>query len=195
MGGGSSSNQATEMATINATYGNSAGDTFWDDSHPRLIDNKVSGTTQQEVNLNCAVSAGHVPGKRAFLSMELDAPKKVLKVQLAFRTHDCCGKNVRIQVGSGPQYNASDPVCRDIGQLTGVGFMDYVCDKVHVGKYVIVSNDQDYLTICEAKVFVEPINPYEDFTAMYKSSSRSWRLSFFPVESLKFNPQQRQFQQ
>ena len=191
MGGGSSSNQATEMATVNATYGNSAGNTIWDNSHPRLIDNKISGTTQQEVNLNCAASAGQVLKKRAFLSMELDAPKKVVKVQLAFRTdgHTDNGKNVRIQVGTGPQYNASDPVCRDIGQLTGVGFMDYVCDKVHVGKYVILSNDQNYLLICEAKVFVEPINPYEDFTAMYNSSSKSWRLSFFPVESLKFNPQ------
>ena len=79
-----------------------------------------------------------------------------MKVQLAFRT-DCCqsqGKNVQVQVGSSPQYNAYDPVCTDIDQLTGTGLMDYDCDQFHDGQYVILSNDQSYLTICEAKVFV-----------------------------------------
>ena len=79
-----------------------------------------------------------------------------MKVQLAFRTdgNTWQGKNVRVQVGSSPQYNANDPVCTDIAQLTGTGLMDYDCNQFHDGQYVILSNDQSYLTICEAKVFV-----------------------------------------
>ena len=181
MGGGSSSDQAIEMATIVATYGNSAGYAKWDNSHPRLIDNKgISGVTQEH-DLFCAISR-QGSGKRAFLSMELEAPQKVVRVQLAFRSdglYPSNGKNVRVQVGSSPQYEANDPVCIDIGQLTGTGLVDYHCDKLHVGQYVILSNDQDLL-ICEARVFVEMYieDPNEDFTAMYNSSSKSWRLSF-----------------
>ena len=89
--------------------------------------------------------------------MKLAAPRKILKLQLAFRTdgHNTQGKNVRVQVGSSSQYNANDPVCTDIDQLTGTGLVEYDCDQFHEGQYVILSNDQSYLTICEAKVFVE----------------------------------------
>ena len=104
-------------------------------------------------------------GKRPFLYMKLAAPKKILKIQLAFRKDELYrdryqyeGKNVRIQVGSSPQYNADDPVCKEIDQLTGAGLGDYDCDTFHEGQYVILSNDQVYLTICEAKVFVEAGN-------------------------------------
>ena len=91
--------------------------------------------------------------------MKLAAPKKILKVQLARRTQCCLdqGENVRVQVGSSSQYNANDPVCTDINQLTGTGLMDYDCDQFHVGQYVILSNDQAILTICEAKVIVETV--------------------------------------
>ena len=89
--------------------------------------------------------------------MKLAAPKKILKVQLARRTQCCLdqGENVRVQVGSSSQYNANDPVCTEIDQLTGSGLVDYHCDQFHEGQYVILSSDQNYLTICEAKVFVE----------------------------------------
>ena len=90
--------------------------------------------------------------------MKLEASHKVLKVQLAYRTDGVPeqGKNVKVQVGSSLQYNANDPVCREIDQLSGTGLVDYDCDQYHVGQYVILSTDQSYLTICEAKVFVEP---------------------------------------
>ena len=78
-----------------------------------------------------------------------------MKMQLAFRTDTYTdqGKNVRVQVGTSPQYNASDPVCTEIAQLSGTGLVDYNCSQFHTGQYVIISNDQDVLTICEAKVF------------------------------------------
>ena len=80
-----------------------------------------------------------------------------MKLQLARRTdgYNSQAKNVRVQVGSSSQYNANDPVCTDIDQLTGTGLVEYHCDQFHEGQYVILSNDQNYLTICEAKVFVE----------------------------------------
>ena len=113
----------------------------------------------------CAVSGPFGSDKRPFLSMKLEAPRKILKIQLAFRTDWCCikqGKNVRVQVGSSLQYNANDPVCKEIGQLTGTGLVDYNCDEFHEGQYVILSNDQAYLTICEAKVIVEEGNSHND---------------------------------
>ena len=89
--------------------------------------------------------------------MKLAEPKKILKVQLAFRTdgYTSQGSNVQVQVGTSPQYNANDPVCKTIGQLSGAGLVDYECDQHHEGQYVILSNDQTYLTICEAKVIVQ----------------------------------------
>ena len=89
--------------------------------------------------------------------MKLATPKIILRLQLAFRTdgYQNQGENVRVQVGSGPQYNANDPVCKEIDQLTGTGLVNYDCDHFHEGQYIILSNDQSYLTICEAKVFVE----------------------------------------
>ena len=62
---------------------------------------------------------------------------------------------MRVQVGSGPEYNPADPVCKEIGQITGSGLVDYECDQIYEGQYVILSNDRNHLTICEAKVFVE----------------------------------------
>ena len=82
----------------------------------------------------------------------------IWKIQLAIRTN-CCpeqSRNVKVQVGSSPQYNDDDPVCKEIDQLSGNGLMDYNCDQYHKDQYVILSNDQFYLTICEAKVFVVP---------------------------------------
>ena len=148
------------------TGGNSAG-TMWDNTHSGLIDNAGLDGTREDVDgstdgwepgrSKCAVSQ-RGRGKNPFLSMKLSAPKKVLRVQLAFRTDDCCqyqGRNVKVQVGSSPKYNAFDPVCKEINQLTGSGLVDYKCDQFHVGQYVILSTVQKHLTICEAKVFVE----------------------------------------
>ena len=147
-------------ATVIATGGNWAGST-WDKTHTGLIDNAgLAGTTADvQTYSKCGVSHRD-SGKRSFLSMKLAAPNKVLRIQLASRT-ECCryqGKNVRVQVGSSLQYNANDPVCKEIDQLTGTGLVDYECDTFHEGQYVILSNDQVYLTICEAKVFVEAGN-------------------------------------
>ena len=88
--------------------------------------------------------------------MKLAAPKTILRLQLAFRTQGSTnqGQNVLVQVGTSAQYNAKDPVCMLIDQLGGTGLIDYDCDQHHEGQYVILSNDQDYLTICEAKVIV-----------------------------------------
>ena len=86
--------------------------------------------------------------------MKLDASKQITGVQLAFRTdgYSAQGKNVKVQVGNGMRYHANDPVCKEIGQLMGTGLKDFWCENVHEGQYVILSNDQSYLTICEAKV-------------------------------------------
>ena len=146
----------SEEVTIIETGGNEAGNA-WDDTHTGLIDNEGLAGTNSDVHSysKCGVSTGST---RPFFLMKLDAPRKILKVQLAQRT-GCCpdqGQNVQVQVGSAPQYNANDPVCTEIAQLTGSGLVDYQCDQFHEGQYVILSNDQGVLTICEAKVFVEP---------------------------------------
>ena len=143
-------------ASIIETGGNSAG-TGWDNTHTGLIDNEgLEGTTADvSTHSKCAVSQKGST-ERAFLSMKLAAPKTILRLQLAFRTQGSTnqGQNVLVQVGTSAQYNANDPVCMLIDQLGGTGLIDYDCDQHHEGQYVILSNDQDYLTICEAKVIV-----------------------------------------
>ena len=146
---------APEEATIIATGGNSAG-RVWDDSHTGLTDNDgLAGLTSEVSAKKCAVSQ-KISNKRAYLSMKLNATKTVLKLQLAQRTQCCTeqGHNVKVQVGTSSQYNANNPVCVEIAQLSGTGLVDYDCDQFHTGQYVIISNDQAVLTICEAKVFV-----------------------------------------
>ena len=88
--------------------------------------------------------------------MKLDMPKTVIKIQLAYRTDGYAnqGRNVKVQVGTSSHYNANDPICMEIAQLSGTGLVEYDCNQFHTGQYVIISNDQSYLTICEAKVFV-----------------------------------------
>ena len=129
---------------------------MWDNTHTGLIDNEGLAGTGADVNGKSKCGVSTRGSTRAFFSLKLATSKKVMKVQLAFRTDGATeqGKNVRVQVGSSPQYNANDPVCTDIAQLTGTGLMDYDCNQFHDGQYVILSNDQSYLTICEAKVFV-----------------------------------------
>ena len=146
-----------EEANITETGTNEAGGA-WKDTHTGLIDGKgLAGTLQDVVGkVKCGVAfKGSTP--RAFFCMKLASTKTVMKMQFAFRTdgHDTTqGKNVKVQVGSSPQYNVNDPVCMEIAQLSGSGLMDYDCDQFHAGQYVIISNDQLHLTICEAKVFV-----------------------------------------
>ena len=99
----------------------------------------------------------------AWLAMKLKTPEKVRKIQLVFRKDEpgnylWQGKNVQVQIGFSPLYSAKDLVCTKIDQLkdSSYGLVDYDCDQIHEGQYVILSNDQPRLTICEAKVFVEP---------------------------------------
>ena len=167
---------APEEATIIATGGNSAG-SGWDNSHTGLTDNDGLGGSLSDVSTQkCAVSQ-KTSNKRAFLSITLDAPKTVMKLQLAFRTdgYSSQGRNVKVQVGTSSQYNANDPVCMEIAQLSGTGLVDYDCDQLHAGQYIIISNDLPYLTICEAKVFV--IDPGMHHTTLsLKTLLYKWNL-------------------
>ena len=144
-------------AKVIETGGNSAGHATWDNLHTALTDNAGIDGSHPVVG-PCAISDGR-RGIRAFLSMKLEVPRKILSIQLAFRTDNTesqyQGKNVLVQVGSKMIYNPNDPVCKEIDQLSGIGLVEYECDKVHEGQYVILSNDQNILTICEAKVFAE----------------------------------------
>ena len=145
----------SEEANVIETGTNGAGGDW--DFHTGLIDGEGLAGTGPDVNekVKCGVSTkGSKP--RAFFYMKLATPSTVMKMQFAFRTDAATyqGKNVKVQVGNSPQYNADDPVCTEIAQLSGTGLVDYHCNQYHTGQYVIISNDQSYLTICEAKVFV-----------------------------------------
>ena len=99
-----------------------------------------------------------------------------MKMQFAFRTDGSTadGNNVKVQVGNSPQYNASDPVCKEIAQLSGTGLVDYNCNQFHTGQYVIVSNDHAHLTICEAKVFVIDAGKGNTYWARLKHCPLVW---------------------
>ena len=153
-------NITTESTPVEAlmieTGGNSVG-TAWVNSHTGLTDNAGICGTLEDVSSGSKCGVSERGSGRAFFTMKLESPRKILKLQLAFRTdgYQVQGRNVRVQAGHSPEYNASNPVCTEIGQLGGTGLVDYECDQVHEGQYVILSNDQAILTICEAKVFYE----------------------------------------
>ena len=92
-----------------------------------------------------------------------DAQKSVVRVRLSRRKvdgiHDSQGENITVSIGQSEAYYPSDPVCTRIPQLEqqteSTLMADYECDQgQHSGEYVKFSSDQDYLTICEARVFV-----------------------------------------
>ena len=129
----------------------------WANSHTGLIDNAGLCGTDDDVQSRskCGVVQNPQPG-RAALTLKLAEPRTIVKLQLAASANIDQRKNVRVQVGSSPHYNPSDPLCTEVGQLEATrGLVDYVCDQFHEGQYIILSNDQTYLTICEAKVFVQ----------------------------------------
>ena len=162
------------MANITETGTNGAtGHGTWD-FHAGLTDGTTDGKDVYG-KVKCGISSrGSTP--RAFFYMKLAKPSTVMKLQLAFRTdktqnrkpqiqRQSTGKNVRIQVGTSPQYNVNDPVCTEIAQLSGTGLVEYECSQFHAGQYVIISNDQAALVICEAKVFVNDAGKggYKDY--------------------------------
>ena len=117
----------SEEANIIETGTNGAGGRW--DIHTGLIDGKGLAGTYADVDTRkkCGVSTKSST-KRAFFYMKLASPGKVMKLQLAFRTdsgYTSQGKNVRIQVGTSPKYNANNPVCTEIAQLSGTGLVDY----------------------------------------------------------------------
>ena len=67
---------------------------------------------------------------------------------------------MRVTVGPSPYPSSEDRLCTYIPELmeqTGAGMVNYLCDphQQNTGQYVKFSNDQDYLTICEARVLVQ----------------------------------------
>ena len=136
-----------------------AGDLY--NQGPRLIDGAdldgIWSTT------SCAAICGQATN---WWSMELDAPGKVTKLKIARRMNEGLdqGQNVKVTIGSTPEYNPNDPVCVEIADLTRTaGLQDYECDQgQHIGKYVKISNDKGCLTICEAQVFVTPAPGWEN---------------------------------
>ena len=92
-----------------------------------------------------------------FFSLELEAPQKIARVQIANRV-DCCfyrGNNVRITVGPSPVYDPNEPLCLpEITQLSkNAGLQDYVCEgEPSEGKFVKIAR-KGQMNICEVKVF------------------------------------------
>ena len=98
-----------------------------------------------------------------WLSLELDSPQIVTKVQIARRMDRIAdqGRNVRITVGPSRMYDPAEPLCLpeipDL-KLTS-GLMDYVCTELPPdaleGRYVKLSSSTEInLSICEVKVFI-----------------------------------------
>ena len=107
-----------------------------------------------------------------------DARKKIVGVRIARRkdpyapaphvNHDDQAKNVRVTVGPSLYPSSEDRLCTYIPELreqAGATMVDYMCapyqENIGAGQYVKFSNDQDYLTICEARVLVSEVTDQE----------------------------------
>ena len=160
----------------------------WDNTHTGLIDNQgLAGTTQDvDGKVKCGVSLRGSSSVPPYFSLKLAKASRVVKLQLAFRTDHATGqgKNVMVQVGTSPQYNANDPICTEIAQLSGTGLVDYDCNQFHTGQYVIISTDQSVLTICEAKVFVAEAGRVKQCTDLEESSWTPCKATLLKVHQL-----------
>ena len=102
-----------------------------------------------------------------WLSLELEIPYVVTKVQLAKRMDSGVrdqGKCIRISIGSSREYDPNDALCRpEIDELQHTsGLVDYVCTTNHeTGHFVKISKNVNgcsgRMNICEAKVFGYPV--------------------------------------
>ena len=127
----------------------------------RLIDGK--GIDGRWSSQGCAATSDayrphNLVDGMEFFSLELEAPQKIAKVQIANRV-DCCfyrGNNIRITVGPSPVYDPEEPLCLpEITQLSkSAGLQDYVCDGDVQGKFVKISRP-GHINLCEVKVFTE----------------------------------------
>ena len=104
----------------------------------------------------CAASA-KPSASIEWLSLELDFPRKITRVQIANRV-DCCvefGENVHITIGPSKVYDPNEPLCRpEIPELVHEpGFQDYCCTgELHEGKFVKISRTGPW-NLCEVRVF------------------------------------------
>ena len=112
------------------------------------------GKKSGDIRIGC----GAQKSSNKWLSMELDAPRRVVRVQLARRMdHIEHGRDIKVTIGSAAATpHSSDKACVQIADLTRTaGMQDYECTSgKHVGKYVKFSSPHMFV-ICEAKVFVE----------------------------------------
>ena len=119
--------------------------------------------------------------QQGYLALELspeDARKKVVGVKVARRrdpyapaphvNHDAQAKNVKVLVGPSFLPSSEDRLCTYIPELreqAGDTMVDYMCNpyqqNIGAGQYVKFLNDQDYLTICEARVLVSGVTDQE----------------------------------
>ena len=128
---------------------------------PRLIDGK--GIDGRWSSIGCAgTSDAYRPEKliesagREWFSLELDAPQKIARVQIAKRT-DCCSeraRNIQITIGPSKGYDPNEPLCLpEIDSLAGPGMQEYVCEgELHEGKFVKISR-AGVMNLCEVKIF------------------------------------------
>ena len=97
-------------------------------------------------------------GGMEWFSLEMESPKKVIRVQIANRVDGCCwdrGRNIRISIGPSEAYDPNEPLClSQIGELSSQpGLQDYECTgDLHEGKFVKISR-AGILNLCEVKVF------------------------------------------
>ena len=141
-----------------AIVGTSESSAGWGGPASRLIDGL--GLDGNWGSNGCSHTNNDVAQPGPWVSLELDSPRTVTKVQIVtgwgHSGNPQYAANVKIYVGPSQQPDDSEPLCLpEIAQIPKATLVDYECTgDPKIGKFVKITRPPGYLTLCEVKVFV-----------------------------------------
>ena len=119
-----------------------------------------------------------------WFSLELASTQQVTKVQLIGYSHGGDqSKDVSITIGPSKEYDANEPLCRPVIDNLHTTMTDYECTgDPKYGKYVKLSSERNWFTMCEVKVYTTGTGPAttgEGREATIEATSRTFELKYY----------------
>ena len=150
----------------------------------KLIDGiSLNGNWRDNGEYGCAhTEGGSMP---EWYSLELASTQQVTKVRLVGRQGytSTQGKDVSITIGPSKEYDANEPLCRPVIDNLHTTMTDYECTgDPKYGKYVKLSSERNWFTMCEVKVYTTGTGPAttgEGREATIEATSRTFELKYY----------------
>lgn len=135
--------------------------TGWNGASSRAVDGNVAGSYTAGSCTHTFNEADKNAGGSSWWMVDLEKEAEVSKVVVYNRNDDCCkNRNNQFQVRVGDNKDQGvlkNPVCGSPGSFNDLSSLTVHCGGAKLGRYVSVdlAQKQDYLSLCEVKVYGE----------------------------------------